>query len=378
MRGLGKFKVLIIIKKISLCFKLVTINEFTAHCLLSTTYLILKKSIRLSIVFFLFIRIILCMRRTSLLIFWVSLELNIITFLTLLFFSKTNRDCLLYYFLVQRIASRIFLGTIFLIHYINNRAYLALITLRIIIKLGAAPLHTWFIYLINNLNWNNLFLLAIVQKIIPFYILAQNQFWIKGIVWWSILIGIGGAYFQEIFKTLLAYSSVFNTGWILIALPDMFLVLFYIIIYGLGLLIITISLNKSISNRITYVKTSHFNHFNINQKIILTFGLLNIGGFPPFIGFLRKIILLINSIISYREIFLLTFSSILLIYFYAKLFYNSFFINYNTTHLVRNRWSLNSFINPIIIILLIRGPIILFFFLCIGVRHKRIWLFRIF
>ena len=77
------------------------------------------------------------------------------------------------YFLIQRIASIFFLiGTIIMIF--SPLYFIKLcIMLAVLIKLGASPLHGWFLSLIKNSRARIIFYLSTSQKFIPLIIMSN-------------------------------------------------------------------------------------------------------------------------------------------------------------------------------------------------------------
>merc|ERR1712200_295686 len=63
-----------------------------------------------------------------------------------------------------------FFNKIFFFYIINSRFYL-LINLRLLIKLGVRPFHSWFISILKTRSLNILFILSTFQKVIPLLIL---------------------------------------------------------------------------------------------------------------------------------------------------------------------------------------------------------------
>lgn len=69
-------------------------------------------------------------------------------------------------------------------------------------------------------------------------------------------------------------------------------------------------------------------------KFILFFNLLSLGGLPPFLGFIPKIIV-IQLITINNQLFLLTFIvliTLITLYFYIRLCYRAFILNYYETN----------------------------------------------
>ena len=75
------------------------------------------------------------------------------------------------YFIIQRIASILYIICVLLCLIKYNFVIEMFIFTRIIIKLGAAPFHSWFLSLSKTLSLLILMLISTVQKIIPIIIL---------------------------------------------------------------------------------------------------------------------------------------------------------------------------------------------------------------
>ena len=93
----------------------------------------------------------------------------------LIFDKKLSKDCSIIYTLIQGLNSYIFIFRILIIFNNNNfnyyRIFIFLINLRLIIKLGIPPFFIWYIKIIKYINWKNIYILSIIQKIIPLYTL---------------------------------------------------------------------------------------------------------------------------------------------------------------------------------------------------------------
>jgi NADH-ubiquinone oxidoreductase chain 2 len=81
----------------------------------------------------------------------------------------------------------------------------------------------------------------------------------------------------------MAYSSITHIGWILIIITRKNLLLLYLIIYSLIILSITINLKEIIIFNIITLYKKHISK-------IFTIRILSLGGIPPFLGFIPKLI----------------------------------------------------------------------------------------
>ena len=230
------------------------------------------------------------------------------------------------YFIIQRWASIIFLIRFFFCNYIIRRFYLLLI-IRIFIKLGISPFHTWFISILKTCSLFILIILSTIQKIIPLIIL--NNIYINyNIFYFRIFITILFILFilSRVINLnkLLALSSLGNILWLISSnILSIKLMLLFIIIYIYILLGIYIFYNIYYYNMFIQI-----NRINFFDKIIIIILFISLGGMPPLLGFLRKLIIL-KIIFIYENIFLfllIIFSSLILLYHYISRIY--FFLTF--------------------------------------------------
>jgi len=101
------------------------------------------------------------------------MELNIIVFIPLLRGGGTlyALENSLKYFLIQRVASVWFLWTSALSTFLAQGLGSFVGVLAIMIKLGMAPFHGWFISVVSNVSFGLIFSLSTLQKVIPLLVL---------------------------------------------------------------------------------------------------------------------------------------------------------------------------------------------------------------
>merc|ERR1711894_565002 len=236
------------------------------------------------------ISIILALRITSDLLLWIRLELNILRFLPIMS-SKENIEIenSIKYFLIQRWASVIFLMRFFFFYIINNAFYI-LINLSLFIKLGIRPFHSWFISILKTSSLNILFIVIFLTLFFILILLPRTL---------SI-------------NKVLAISSINNV----ISLKIIFI---YLRIY-IYLLIGFINIYKFYGLNIF----TQINSIIFFDKFIMLIIFISLGGIPPLLGFLGKIIILkilLNNFIRITIIFAIIASSLLLLYFYLSRIY---------------------------------------------------------
>ena len=251
----------------------------------------------------LILRIYFGLSRRRLFVSWFRLELNVIRVVPLLCLRRDqfSSEVRLKYFLVQGWASRIFLFRISL--QMLGVATIALLGVALGLKLGAAPLHFWFIRCLRTRTYENLFILSTVQKVLPLYFLILIERWglirlYRGL---SAFIASWGVFNRRNLSVILGYSSVFTLGWLLAArLQRDIMWVRYLITYRiglLGLLLLLKEVNLVSVSQLKFIKTSFMG------QIVLFLLLIAIGGLPPFFSFWLKLIIF-ESVIKRFHIFL--------------------------------------------------------------------------
>lgn len=262
---------------------------------------------------------------------WIGLEINILAFITLLFNfnSPRNSEAALKYFLIQALASSILISIALIsssCHFpVNNRNNISLIviTLRLLIKLGAAPFHLWVPQIVEGLSWTNRFILLSWQKIAPF-LLIENCFETKfskillfSSAFLSAILGALGGLSQTSSRKILAFSSINHVSWIIFSIfLKITLWSFYFLIYSSLLFIFINFLSKF---NITSISHSQF---SLNPFLNLSFfiSLLSFGGLPPFTGFLPKWFVITElSHFSAILTIILIITRLLTLFFYLRL-----------------------------------------------------------
>ena len=272
--------------------------------------------------FILFITILTSIRTTSYFLIWICLEINIIIFLPII--SRESGLALenaIKYFLLQRWASIIYLtGLTFSFFFFNSNNLLLI--LRMIIKLGSAPFHGWFISIIKRSSLWILFLLSTIQKLIPLLILSNLNIGNSLIIFFLLITSLFVVLIipRVINLTkILGISSLTNLNWFIISSQiSAKIIIIYFRIYFILILRILFIYNSNGTNSL--IQMNNINNFD---KIILIFILISLGGLPPFLGFLSKVLVLKLAIYIFNYIFLLIiiYTSLIILYCYISRFF---------------------------------------------------------
>lgn len=272
---------------------------------------------------------------------WMGLEINLLSFIPISIKANNlfSSEASLKYFLTQALASNILLFSIifylFLIEkffYYNSHFITLIFSSTIILKRGIAPFHFWFPNVIEGLNWINNFILITWQKVAPLVIISyclNFYLFLIAIISSSIIGAINGLN-QTSLRKIIAYSSINHLRWIIARiLNNENIWKIYFIFYSFLSFVIILIFNT-------------FKIFNLNQifsisiknkfiKLFISIPLLSLGGLPPFLGFFPKWIVIEILIFSkfYWLIFILINFSLITLYFYIRISYSAFLLNFN-------------------------------------------------
>ena len=233
--------------------------------------------------------------------------------------SSAGRKRIIKYFIIQAAASITIVLSLLLVSS-NTTFSLLLAQGSLVIKLGAIPGHIWYISIIQDLKWLNIFILSTIQKIIPLRILSRlsPHFAITVFILISRLGGLLGTKSRSI-KRLLAYSGVLNVGWLLGSTMSINSFLFFFLCYFFTIRGVVHILSSNESALMLDSKSG----FSSADTIFIGALLLSLAGLPPFINFWAK--LLVLKVIIFRSIlraivgFILTIITRWMVYLYLGL-----------------------------------------------------------
>nr|YP_009002537.1 NADH dehydrogenase subunit 2 [Cherax quinquecarinatus]CDL72614.1 NADH dehydrogenase subunit 2 [Cherax quinquecarinatus] len=285
---------------------------------------------------------------------WIGLELNLMSFIPLIS-SKDNQlpaEAALKYFLIQALGSAIIILSSSLTPLYPEVALL-LISLALLLKLGAAPFHFWFPQVMEGLNWTQAIILMTIQKLAPMFLISYltMELFTNASVFASALtcaiIGALGGINQTSLRKILSYSSINHMSWMLIAmLINETSWIIYFILYAL--------ISSSIGFFFLSTQSFYFSHLvNSNMsplsKITSVMSLYSLGGMPPFSGFIPKWIIIQEMILSgfLFSILILLLSSLVTLYFYIRLTLSSISVSYAQSKWNLTRENLNTLSTPL-------------------------------
>lgn len=254
--------------------------------------------------------------------------------------------CRIKYFVSQRRASLVFLFGLMLRERLEF--VLRFRVLAIVFKLGLPPFHSWLLRIIFNINYFELYLLFTLQKVIPLIILFQLGFGLNAL----LLVVIRGLSYLILSMNsncsvhyILFLSSVGNGGFMLRSLIGGNWLLFLI---GYSLMLITIII---ILGQLKLMKLRDLSFSTITVIGLLALQFFNLGGVPPMLGFVVKLMVLKSlTVVRLVLVLILLLSSFLVLYVYVVIFFQIYraYARYNV--MGKRRDNLSTTILPIMLI----------------------------
>nr|QNH69887.1 NADH dehydrogenase subunit 2 [Gibbosula polysticta] len=268
---------------------------------------------------------------------WMGLEINMLGYIPLMFMKEntSESEAAVKYLVPQSLGSTIFIASAIISAYFNSLQTLTLIAL--CLKLGVAPFHFWFPPVMASLQLLPAFILLTWQKIAP--ILAISSFssllvkTLMPIAMISALWGGIGGLNQTDIRSLLTYSSIGHTGWMLASINSNYIILTaYLTAY--------ILINSSIFTFLIKEHTKSYKQLFSSsepQKIfILAVSILSLGGLPPLVGFVMKLLVLMFTEAKMIIIFGLIGGALISLFYYLSLTFSTL-LSFNKTHLTKTQ-----------------------------------------
>nr|YP_009640801.1 NADH dehydrogenase subunit 2 [Gyrostigma rhinocerontis]QCU81300.1 NADH dehydrogenase subunit 2 [Gyrostigma rhinocerontis] len=281
---------------------------------------------------------------------WMGLEINLLSFIPLMSDNKLmSTEASLKYFLTQAMASAVLLFalTSMYMSFMNNSFFFlkTIIFFSLLMKSGSAPFHFWYPVVMEGLSWMNALILMTWQKIAPLMLISYitlKPLMIMTIVLSSMIGALGGLN-QTSLRKLMAYSSINHLGWMLIAIYSSNLLwMNYFLFYCFLCFTLVLMFNEFKISHVNQLFNSFFD--SKIMKFIVFLNLLSLGGLPPFLGFFPKW-MVIQSLSANLQLSLLTFMvmmTLITLYFYLRLCYSAFMLNYSETNWLSSSFFFNS------------------------------------
>nr|YP_010431990.1 NADH dehydrogenase subunit 2 [Abrus yunshanensis]USS62525.1 NADH dehydrogenase subunit 2 [Abrus yunshanensis] len=268
---------------------------------------------------------------------WMGLEISMLSFLPFMVNkNKLSSESLVKYFIIQSVASTIFLLSVICMLIGVNMLNEMTLTMSMLIKLGSAPFHMWVLMIIETINYLPLFFLLTVLKIPPLSILYQiNTKMLTIPIILSMLVSSISCLNQSSMRKTLGFSSIYNISLMMISINKFNVMMIYLMIYSTMMILLTNICKKM---KINFINQMIFNEFSIWMKINMWINMLSMSGFPPLMGFSAKL-MIIQTLMNNNEfimVIILVLTSFLVMMFYMRLTFSSLMNLYSF-----KKWTLN-------------------------------------
>lgn len=285
-------------------------------------------------------------------IIWAGLEISLMSFIPIIRSNLIlSSESSIKYFIIQGVSSSILIfGVITIL--IKTGAYLIIIYISLIIRIGMSPFHNWLLGVLEGLNFLIVYILLTVARLTPLIILSYLPINLDLFIILSLLFGSLGGLSQTSLRKILGYSSIFNIGFLISLINNNSLWFVYLLLYSLILMCILLIFSNLIIN---YINQLIINEFNLINKITIWVVILSLGGIPPILGFISKLITIEFLIVQgdLLIVLIIIFLSLVVIFFYTRVSFLSMII-----FSLVIKWSLLSQLNSIIFLLIINVIII--------------------
>nr|YP_010963601.1 NADH dehydrogenase subunit 2 [Nondenticentrus paramelanicus]WKZ08084.1 NADH dehydrogenase subunit 2 [Nondenticentrus paramelanicus] len=288
------------------------------------------------------------------LMIWLGLELSMMSFIPIMSKkSKLNSESCIKYFIIQSLSSSIMMmGVIMMSIWTSNM----ILMLSVLLKLGVSPFHTWVVSIIEGMEYYSIFVMLTLMKLSPIIMLSylNNNFNLFIIL--SLLVGSISGLNQNSISKIMGYSSIFNMSLILSSVNMQEIWVTFFLMYTISLVLMNYLVLKL---NLNFINQMMMNNFKMSTKTCCWFTVLSMGGFPPFMGFFGK--LLVIKFLMTTNQFLVTFimimTSLIVMFFYTRMVVMSIILFYNIPKwLTMTKMNFNSFVIMVSLIL----PFILF------------------
>nr|QKN98973.1 NADH dehydrogenase subunit 2 [Mileewa ponta] len=258
---------------------------------------------------------------------WSGLEISLMSFIPLMSGGVIGSESSIKYFIVQSISSSMLIISILMMISLNlcyNFIFLA----SLMMKMGVAPFHNWILSIINSLNYKLMFILLVIMKIAPLVMMSMLNSYNDLFVYLSLVIGSFFSLNQNSLRKLLAYSSIYNMGFIISCINMNTIWLMYLLMYSFILMLLIILISKF---KVNYINQLMVNEQSLITKMNFSITILSLGGMPPLLGFLPKFMIFQMMILKkmFFMLIIMILTSLLVMFFYMRMMF-LMFLNHST------------------------------------------------
>nr|ATX74179.1 NADH dehydrogenase subunit 2 [Gehyra nana] len=292
---------------------------------------------------------------------WLGLELNTLSILPIIMKPHHPRatEATTKYFLIQALAAALILFSSTLNAWqtglwtiTHSAPTTTIITLAVLLKLGAAPVHLWYPEVLQGATLNTALLISTWQKLAPLALLymmhttpQNNLLLLTGLL--STLLGGWTGLNQTQTRKIMAYSSIAHMGWILVALhTDPQLATLTLTTYMIMTTAMFSSLNTTMTKTISDLGTSWSISPTMMTLTLLT--LTSLGGLPPLTGFMPKLLILdkLTTTPLLPLATMLALSSLPSLFFYIRMTYMATLTTPPNTTNTEHKWRFKATPSP--------------------------------
>nr|QHE65386.1 NADH dehydrogenase subunit 2 [Paralaevicephalus gracilipenis] len=296
----------------------------------------LFNSTKLTLTNALMIGVIMVICSNNWIMMWMGLEISMLSFIPFMQNEiKSSSESMIKYFIVQSIASTLFMFSVICMLIGVNMMNEMIMMISMLIKLGSAPFHNWIFMVIEALPFLVLFNLLTIMKLPPIIILYQiNQSFLMTPIILSMIVGSFMCMNQTSVKKTLGFSSIYNLSLMLTSMNKVSLTMTYMVIYSMTLFPLVILVMKM---KINFINQMVFNNNSTWMSMILWINMLSMGGFPPLMGFMGKM-MIIQNLMENNQILLTVImmtTSVLVMMFYTRLAFTSMLTTFSM-----KKWSI--------------------------------------
>nr|YP_009680598.1 NADH dehydrogenase subunit 2 [Microcondylaea bonellii]QDH07385.1 NADH dehydrogenase subunit 2 [Microcondylaea bonellii] len=266
---------------------------------------------------------------------WMGLEINMLGFIPLMYLKETanESETAVKYLIPQSLGSTIFIASATTSLHFDNMQFLMPIAM--CLKLGAAPFHFWFPPVMAGLPLLPAFILLTWQKIAPIFTISSlNSTLMAKIIFIASISalwgGIGGMNQTDI-RSLLTYSSIAHTGWMLASINSNAPIL---TIYMMTYILINLSIYTSLTTTSTKSHKQLLIPKESYNSLLLATNILSLGGLPPLTGFIMKLLLINYTQASMFIISTLIVGALISLFYYLSLTFSPL-LELSKTHLTK-------------------------------------------
>nr|YP_010397365.1 NADH dehydrogenase subunit 2 [Aeolothrips xinjiangensis]UQJ77472.1 NADH dehydrogenase subunit 2 [Aeolothrips xinjiangensis] len=283
---------------------------------------------------------------------WFSMEFGLMIFIPILIGEKSFQEieCCMKYFLIQSFSSVLYLYSCIIsfnyyCYYEDFNFIFWILLISILIKLGAAPLHFWFPSICSGISWKNFFLISVLQKIIPLYLLLSmsvSNLTMIFMSFMSLMFGSLGSLNQLNLKKLLAYSSISHLAWLMMSMKMSWLTFMcYFLFYSLIMSEVTFFLKFM---NIEWLMEMNLKGVSSPLFLIMAFKFFSLAGLPPFLGFYPKssviYMMMKNNLIWYSIIMMIM--GLFSVFVYTRMILSFLLMSFNSLKVLKMEfWIMN-------------------------------------